>query len=260
MRSSLIGGLVDKVRYNVNRQQTRVRLFEAGRVFLREPGAPEGALEVAGIRQPVRIAAASYGTADQEQWGLPGRGVDFYDAKGDLESLAAPLRLAFEPAQHPALHPGRAARVLLHDLAIGWVGELHPRWQQKYELPRPLALFEVDAAPLQSVPLPTYHPVPRYPSVVRDLSFLVDEAVPVGTLLDDLTALRAPGVQHLQVFDLYQGDGVQMGKKSLAFRVLLQDTQKTLTDADVDRAVQQLRDHLARRFGAQLRGNEGEST
>jgi phenylalanyl-tRNA synthetase beta chain len=257
MRSSLIGGLVDKVRYNLNRRQTRVRLFEVGRVFLRQPGAPEGALEVHGIRQPTRIAAIAYGPVDEEQWATRRRPVDFFDGKGDLEALAAPLQLQFEPARHPALHPGRAARVLLHDAAIGWIGELHPQWQQKYELPDATVLFEVDAAPLQTVEVPAYAPVSRFPSVTRDLSFLVDQSLPVQALLADLDALEVPGVRRVSVFDLYQGEGVQKGKKSLAFRVLLQDTEKTLTDADVDSAVQKLRDRLVQQFGAQLRGNEG---
>jgi phenylalanyl-tRNA synthetase beta chain len=257
MRTSLIGGLVEKVRYNLNRRQPRVRLFEIGRVFLRQPGAQEGALEVAGIRQPSRIAAVAYGTADEEQWATPSRAVDFFDMKGDLEALAAPLQVSFEPARHPALHPGRSARVLLHDAAIGWIGELHPRWQQKYELPMPVVVFEVDAAPLQTVPVPAYAPVPRFPSVTRDLSFLVDASVPVQSLLDDLAALKTGGVERVSVFDLYSGEGILKGKKSLAFRVLLQDTQKTMTDADVDSAVQTLRDRLVQKFGAQLRGNEG---
>jgi phenylalanyl-tRNA synthetase beta chain len=259
MRTSLIGGLVDKVRYNLNRRQPRVRVFEVGRVFLRQPGAPEGVLEVAGIRQPMRVAAVAYGTADAEQWGVRSRPVDFFDVKGDLQVLAAPLTLAFEPARHPALHPGRSARVLLNGTPIGWLGELQPQWQQKYELPQPLVLFEVDALPLQTVPVPAYQPVSRFPSVTRDLSFVVDAALPVQGLLDDLGALRAPGVTRVFLFDVYQGEGVPEGKKSLAFRVLLQDTEKTLTDADVDLAVQQLRDRLAMRFGAQLRGNEGQA-
>ncbi len=257
MRTSLIGGLLDKVRYNLNRRQSRVRLFEVGRVFLRAPGAPEGALEVAGIRQPIRVGAIALGSVDEDQWGTRARAVDFFDVKGDLEALAAPLPVTFEPAPHPALHPGRSARVVLHDAAIGWIGELHPRWQQKYELPSPAVLFEVDAAPLLSVPVPAYTPVSRFPTVTRDLSFLVDEGTPVQALLDDLAAVRAPGVQRVSIFDLYQGQGVQKGKKSLAFRVLLQDTEKTLTDADVDIATQRLCERLASRWGAQLRGNEG---
>jgi phenylalanyl-tRNA synthetase beta chain len=257
MRSGLIGGLVDKVRYNLNRRLDRVRVFEVGRVFLREPSAPEGPVDVAGIRQPTRIGAVAYGPAAEEQWGLPARPADFFDVKGDLESLIWPLQASFEPAPHPALHPGRSARVLLDGTPIGWIGELHPRWQQKYELPAALALFEVDAAPLQTLPLPVYREVSRFPAVTRDVSVVLDERVPVQSILDHIQALGVPGLQAVRLFDVYHGAGIEKGKKSLAFRVLLQDTQKTLTDAEVDLAMQQVRRQLQQKFGAQLRGNEG---
>jgi phenylalanyl-tRNA synthetase beta chain len=256
MRSSLLGGLVDKVRYNLNRRLDRVRVFEVGRVFLRAAGAPEGALDVAGVRQPTRVGALAYGPAAEAQWGVPERGVDFFDIKGDLEALLWPHRPAFEPAAHPALHPGKSARVVLNGAPVGWIGELHPRWQQAYELPASLVLFEVDAAPLQALALPAYRQVARFPAVTRDLSVLVDDAVPVQAILDDLDALGLPAVQAIGLFDLYHGAGMEKGKKSLAFRVLLQDTQNTLTDAAVDLAMQQVRQRLQQKFGAQVRGNE----
>ncbi|HEY7758076.1 MAG TPA: phenylalanine--tRNA ligase subunit beta [Burkholderiales bacterium] len=257
MRSGLLGGLVDKVRYNLNRRLDRVRVFEVGRVFLREPGAPEGPIDVAGIRQPTRVGAVAYGPAAEEQWGVPARAADFFDVKGDLEALIWPLQATFEPAPHPALHPGRSARVLLDGAPIGWIGELHPRWQQKYELPAAAALFEVDAAALQRLPLPLYREVSKFPLVTRDVSAVVDDRVPVQSILDHILGLGVPGLQAVRLFDLYHGAGIEKGKKSLAFRVLLQDTQKTLTDAEVDLAMQQVRRQLQQKFGAQLRGNGG---
>ena len=254
MRSSLIGGLVDKVRYNLNRRMERVRVFEVGRVFLRAPGAPEGALDVAGVHQPTRIAAAAYGPASEPQWGWPVRVADFHDVKGDLESLMWPQCARFEPASHPALHPGKSARVVLDGVPVGWIGELHPRWQQRYELPAPLVLFELDTAPLQSSRLPAYRPVPRFPAVTRDLSFAVDGALSVQTILDDLQTLDLPVIQAIRLFDLYHGAGMEKGKKSLAFRVLLQDTRGTLTDEAVDAAMQQIRQRLVQQFDAQMRG------
>jgi len=110
MRSSLIGGLVDKVRYNLNRRLDRVRVFEVGRVFLRSQGRPEGTLDVAGVRQPTHVGAVAFGPAAEAQWGVPARSVDFFDIKGDLEALLWPHRAVFEPATHPALHPGKSAR------------------------------------------------------------------------------------------------------------------------------------------------------
>ena len=253
MRTSLLAGLVANVRYNLNRKATRVRVFEIGRVFLRQPGAQEGPLDVAGIRQPMRVGAAAFGPAAPEQWGAPPRPVDFYDVKGDLEDLLAPLTARFEPAPHPALHPGRSARIAVEGREIGWVGELHPRWQQKYELPGPVVLFEVDAAPLQRVPVPVYREVPRFPPVTRDLSVTLPEEIQVQDVLEDLMAHRPAAVEAIRLFDHYRGAGVETGKKSLAFRVLLQDTQKTMTDAEVDAAVQQVRQRLQERFGGKFR-------
>jgi len=252
MRSSLIGGLVGAVVYNLKRKASRVRVFEIGRVFLRRPGAPEEPLEVAGIRQPMRIGAAAFGPVAPEQWGVPDRGVDFYDVKGDLEALLAPRCARFEPAPHPALHPGRCGRVVLDGDPVGWIGELHPQWQQKYELPGPLVLFELDAGPLQGIDLPKYTPVSRFPPVTRDLSITVPESVLVQDVLADLDRHRPAYVEAIKLFDLYRGPGIENGKKSLAFRVLLQDTEKTLTDAEVDAAMQQVRQRLEQ-FGGKLR-------
>jgi len=254
MRSSLIGGLLANVKYNLNRKSSRVRVFELGRVFLRDPQASDAALEVAGIRQPNRIAAIAFGPAVEEQWGsTPPRAVDFFDLKADLEALASPLRLRFEAGTHPAFHPGRCARVTLEGAAIGWLGEVHPRWLQKYEIPGAAQAFEVDAAKLCSVGLPQYREVSRYQPVLRDLSFEVDDAVPVQAFLDELQAARHAALERVSLFDFYRGAGLENGKKSLAFRVLLQDTQKTLTDSDVEAVLSEMCARVERRFGARLR-------
>jgi phenylalanyl-tRNA synthetase beta chain len=254
MRTSLIAGLLANVRYNVNRKASRVRVFELGRVFLRDPQVPDAALEVAGIRQPNRIAAIAFGPALEEQWGsAPPRAVDFFDLKADLEALAFPLRLRFEPGTHPALHPGRCARVTLEGAAVGWLGEVHPRWLQKYEIPGAAQVFEVDAGALCRVGPPQYREVSRFQPVLRDLSFEVDENVPVQAFLDELQAARHPALERVSLFDFYRGAGLERGKKSLAFRVLLQDTQKTLTDSDVDAVLAEMCARVERRFGARLR-------
>jgi phenylalanyl-tRNA synthetase beta chain len=253
MRSNLIGGLIANVRYNLNRKLERVRIFEIGRAFLRDASVSDGDLEVAGVRQPMRIAAATFGTADEEQWGIAARNVDFFDVKNDVEVLLAPAQVRVESAPHPALHPGRSARVLLSGSEIGWLGELHPRWQRKYELPAPLVLFEMDAEPLLARNLPQYRGVSKFPPVRRDLAVVVDEKVAVQSLLDGLNRSKAPIVDAISVFDVYRGKGIENGKKGLAFRVLLQDTQKTLTDAEVDAALADLRRVLEQEYGAKLR-------
>jgi phenylalanyl-tRNA synthetase beta chain len=257
MRSSLVGSLVANVRHNLNRKISRIRVFEIGRVYLRDPAMRDGDRDVAGVRQPVRIGAIACGPALDEQWGVKDRGVDFFDIKGDVEALLAPARARFEravhPAAHPALHPGRAAHVMLGGRPIGWVGELHPRWQQKYELPSAPVLFELDAAPILALELPRYSEVSRFPPVIRDLAVVVAESAPAQALLDALERSRPAAVQEIRLFDVYRGKGIPAGLKSLAFRVVMQDTAKTLTDGEADAAMAQLTQVLAAKFGAKLR-------
>ena len=254
MRTTLIGSLVANVAYNVARKLSRVRVFELGRVFLRDPTMKESDREVAGIRQPLRVGAIAYGPAFEEQWGIPEeREVDLYDVKADMEALLAPRVARCEAAPHPALHPGRSARVWLDGVPIGWVGELHPRWHQKYALPAPAALFELDLEALERVDLPRYHEVSKYPPVVRDRSMEFDESLPAAKILEEMEQNRPAVVQEIRLFDFYRGKGVQSGKKSLAFRVVMQDTARTLTDAEADAAMAQLTELLAAKFGAKLR-------
>jgi phenylalanyl-tRNA synthetase beta chain len=253
MRTTLLGGLVANIRYNLNRKLARIRVFELGRVFLRAPGAPDGPLEVAGIRQPIRVGGAAYGPAAEEQWGVPRRPVDFFDVKGDIETILAPRAARFVPAKHPALHPGRSARIELDGTAIGWLGELHPAWQQKYELPAAAIVFELDAAPLMHAGVPRYQEVSKFPAVTRDLSVDVAEHVPAHALLEALAAARPGLVRAVRLFDLYRGENLPKGRKSLAFRVVMQDTARTLTDAEVDAAMADLQQVLSTGFGAQRR-------
>jgi phenylalanyl-tRNA synthetase beta chain len=253
MRSTLIGSLVANVRYNQARKVERIRVFEVGRVFIRDAAAMEGPLAVRGVRQPMRIGALAYGPAVDEQWGTDTRGVDFFDVKADVEALVAPLAVRFERAEHPAFHPGRAARVRVEGTDAGWLGELHPRWQQKYELARPAVLFELDAQALEPLPLPAFAAPSRFPPVVRDMALVLDSGVPAQALLDVMAAEKPPIVSSVRLFDLYQGPGVPAGRKSLAFRVVMQDTERTLTDGEADAARDQLVALLAAKFGASLR-------
>ncbi|MBI2749194.1 MAG: phenylalanine--tRNA ligase subunit beta [Burkholderiales bacterium] len=253
MRSTLAGSLIANVRYNHARKLPRIRVFEIGRVYRRDPREKDGPLSVAGISQPTRVGAAAFGPALEEQWGAATRAVDFYDVKADLEALYRPRELKFEPAAHPALHPGRAAKVLLDGIEAGWLGELHPRWQQKYELPQAVVLFEVDAASLETAPLPRPLAPSRFPAVVRDIALLVDSNVAVRDVLEAIEAGKPPIVGEVGLFDLYQGPKIPPGKKSIAFRVVMQDTERTLTDSEADAARDALVALLGRRFGASLR-------
>lgn len=257
MRSSLVGSLVSNIRYNQARKAARVRVFEIGRAFKRDAAVRDGPLSVGGVRQPMRVAAAAYGPAVEEQWGVPARAVDFFDVKADLEALAAPVPVRFEPAAHPAFHPGRSARVLLHGEPAGWLGELHPKWQRKYELPQPAVLFELDAELLQRAPLPRFELPSKYPPVVRDIAVVVGAGVSAQALLDAISAQKPAIVRHVGVFDVYQGPnlpgGGPGGLKSVAFRVVMQHTERTLTDAEADAARDELVALLGRKFSAILR-------
>jgi phenylalanyl-tRNA synthetase beta chain len=253
MRTSLIGSLVDVVRKNHFRKIPRIRIFEVGRVFLRDPAAKDGALSVGGLRQPIRIGGAAYGPALSEQWDTPPRAVDLFDVKPDLESLLAPLAPRFEPAENPAFHPGRSARVLVEGASVGWIGELHPRWLQKYELPQAPILFEMDAEPLQSVPLPRPTVSSDQPVVVRDISLLFPLETPVQVIFDAIQAEKPLIVGSVSLLSLFRGQGVPVDRKSLAFRVVMQHTERTLTDAEADAARDALVALLGRKFAASLR-------
>jgi phenylalanyl-tRNA synthetase beta chain len=253
MRTSLIGSLVDVLRKNHFRKVPRIRVFEVGRVFLRDPSSTGGPLTVQGVRQPMRIAAAAWGPAHAGEWDAAERAVDYFDVKGDLEALCAPLALRFEPAPHPAFHPGRSARVLAGGVPAGWIGELHPKWARKYELPQAPVLFELDAEPLLGLPAPHPRVPSRFPPAVRDIALLFPQDTPVQAVLDAIQAEKPPIVREVGLFSLYRGSGLPPDRKSLAFRVVMQDTERTLTDAEADTARDTLVALLGKKFSAKLR-------
>jgi phenylalanyl-tRNA synthetase beta chain len=253
MRTSLLGSLVDVLKKNHFRKLARIRVFEVGRVFLRDAAAPEGPVSIAGVRQPMRIAAAAFGPAFEEQWGVETRAVDLFDVKADLEALVSPLPVRFEPADHPAFHPGRSSRVLLDGRTAGWLGELHPRWQRKYELPQPPVLFELDAEPFEAVPMPSFKPPSKYPPAARDISLIFKADTQAQAVLDALEAQKPAIVRSVRLVDVYRGPGLPGGTKSLAFRVVMQHTERTLTDAEADAARDELVAILGRKFSATLR-------
>jgi phenylalanyl-tRNA synthetase beta chain len=258
MRSSLIGSLVANARYNLNRKIGRVRMFEIGAIFKRDNKVENGALTVAGYDQPKRVAALAYGALADEQWGQSARTVDFFDVKADLEALFAPRQLRFAKAAHAALHPGRSANIELDGRVIGFIGELHPRWMQKYDLPLAPVLFEVDAVALQQRLLPKYEDISKFPGASRDLALVVGQDVAAQELLDVLHAearANAHGkiVQAIVLFDEYRGKGLDSDEKSLAFRFSLQDTQNTLQDDVVDALMTALAEAARQKLNARLR-------
>jgi phenylalanyl-tRNA synthetase beta chain len=216
-------------------------------------------VSVAGIDQPMRIAALACGPADAVQWAAPERVADFFDAKGDIEALLAPLQPRFMAAEHPALHPGRSAQVHVGEQAIGWVGELHPRWCQGYDLPSAQGapvVFELDLQALLERPVPVASLLPRQQYVLRDLALVVGEGVTHDALIEALNDDASGIVRSAQLFDLYRPkntEGTAVSERSMAVRIALRDDESTLTDERIDAAVQQALERAQTRLGARLR-------
>ncbi|WP_133479947.1 phenylalanine--tRNA ligase subunit beta [Cognatilysobacter segetis] len=248
MRTSLLPGLVAALERNVVRQQSRVRLFESGNVF-HAAGAGEAP------RHTQRLAAVACGTADPEQWSSAARAVGFHDIKGDVESLAAlsGASLAFLPSSRPWGHPGRSADIHLAGRPVGWIGQLHPRLQQSLGLDTDVLAFEVDLDAVQQRPVPRAQGLSRYPSVRRDLAFVVPDAVAWSAIETAVRNAAGPSLRELVLFDVYRGKGVETGFKSVAMGLILQEKNRTLTDRDVDAVVGEVVASLQREHGATIR-------
>lgn len=261
MRSSLIGSLIGALKFNLARKASRVRVFEVGRVFARDASVVSNDSNVAGVAQPMRVAALAAGPVDAVQWGVKERAVEFFDIKGDVEALLAPARASFVADTHPAMHPGRCARVELDGQVIGFVGELHPRWRQAYELPTAPVLFELDLDALQRRALPAFTSIPRLQPVWRDLALIAGENVTHDALLAAIrsTSAGAGGlVRSARLFDVYKpaqaNAEMAAGERSLAVRIELLDDETNLTDERVDAAMKDLLATLIARLGVRLRG------
>ncbi len=260
MRSSLIGGLLANIVHNANRKQSRVRVFELGRVFLRDPDETDGDLTVAGVRQPQYLSGAAWGPALDEQWGSPTRQVDFYDIKKDLETLlgAQAGALVCVPASYPALHPGRSARLELAGAAVGWIGEIHPRWAQQSDLAHAPVVFEIDVAAISVNVMPAPTELSRQPVVVRDLAVWARADASYQDLLNTLTQTIASNaileiVKDIKLFDVWRDKSAPTGEKSMAFRFWLQGHDATLDDGTVERCISSLLQALVSEHGVRQR-------
>jgi phenylalanyl-tRNA synthetase beta chain len=259
MRSSLLGSLLQALKFNLDRKAPRVRLFELGRVFMRDGSVVTTDTTVRGIHQPMRVAGLAYGEADGLQWGRKETPVDFYDVKGDVEALLAPRRAQFKPASHPAMHPGRCAAVLLEGREIGFVGELHPKWRQQRELAQAPVLFELDLDAVTSHPVPVFQPVPRFQPAERDIAIVVADHVTHDAVLAAVQSAATGGLlRDAMLFDVYKpkqaSAGLAPGEKSLAVRLTLASSEATLTDQQIEAAVQAVLQRIADQLGGRLRG------
>ena len=245
MRTSIWQGLLQAVRYNLNRQQNRVRLFETGQVFLQGE---------AGLQQVDRIAGAISGLVKDEQWAENSREVDFYDLKADVESLLGTgAEIEYRAQAHPALHPGQSAAVFKNGEAIGWLGALHPHAMSELDLGNTVYIFELDLDAVRQSPLPAFRPLSKFPEVRRDLAILINEDVSAQSIEDCIRDSTSKILQEVRLFDIYTGKGVDKGLKSVAFGLILQDFSRTLTDQDIDSEIESVVDALKQNFAATLR-------
>lgn len=251
MRLSLWTGLLSAVVYNQNRQQTRVRLFESGLRFV-----PDTAANL-GIRQDVMLAGVIAGHTHDEHWDLARKPVDFYDLKGDLESvleLTGKLsEIQFKAESNPALHPGQSAAIYLHGERVGFIGVVHPELERKLDLNGRTVVFELEWNKLASRAVPQAREVSRFPANRRDIAVVVAENVAAEDILAECKKVGANQVVGVNLFDVYRGKGVAEGYKSLAISLVLQDTARTLEEEEIAATVAKCVEALKQRFQASLR-------
>jgi len=258
MRSSLLGSLLQVLNFNLDRKAARVNVFELGRVFLRDANSQNTDTTVAGFDQPMRVSGLAYGPRAHLSWDQPVKAVDFFDVKGDVQALLAPLQAEFAPGQHPAMHPGRCASVTLAGRAIGFVGELHPKWRQVYELAQAPMLFELELDAVLERQVPIFEPVGKRQPVERDIAVIVPVSVTHAALMAAIHAASTQGfLKSAVLFDVYKpqagNTSMQLGEKSLAVRLVLSSETATLTDEIIEMAVQAVLLALQQCLGASLR-------
>ncbi len=263
MRTTMWAGLLSALKHNVNRQQSRVRLFETGLCFkpygklAADAGDdPNGnKIEIEKIEQEPMFAGVICGDMHPEQWVEATRKVDYFDIKSDVEALLAFSSKAtiFEAAEHPALHPGQSACIKQEDEVIGWIGALHPEVQKALDIDPTTYVFELKQTAVKNNRIPAFAPLSRFPEVRRDLAILVDEKTPVAEILSAIKATSSNLLKETQLFDIYQGKGVGEGIKSVAFGLILQEFSRTLTDNEVDAEIENIVSTLNQKFAATLR-------
>lgn len=258
MRSSLLGSLLQVLKFNLDRKSQRVRVFEIGRVFLRDASVKNTDTTVEGFHQPMRVAGVVYGGSDALQWGGKEQNADFFDVKGDVEALLAPAIATFSPAEHPAMHPGRCASVSLGGVSIGFVGELHPKWRQAYDLAQAPIMFELELDALLQRQVPLFKGVAKHQAVERDIAVLVDEKITHAALMAAVWAAPTAGLlRDATLFDVYRPKPVKdvapSADKSLAVRLTLNSDDATLTEEQIEAAVSAVVSSLAGTLGARQR-------
>ncbi|MEH6812602.1 MAG: phenylalanine--tRNA ligase subunit beta [Motiliproteus sp.] len=249
MRTTLWPGLTKALQYNQNRQQGRIRLFESGQRFLSEEGS---------LVQDRVLAGVVYGSRYPESWSEAQQSVDFFDVKGDVEALlgagGALSEYRFESGSHDVLHPGQCARIEREGRLVGYFGALHPSLYGELAVSGPVYLFELALAEIEMGVLPAFRELSKFPETRRDLAVIVDESVAVAKLLDIVKKEGGDWLQNTTLFDVYQGEGIENGKKSLALGLTWQHPSRTLTDEEVNEVFDSILSGMQSAFAAELRG------
>ncbi|MFT6790892.1 MAG: phenylalanyl-tRNA synthetase beta chain [Cellvibrionaceae bacterium] len=255
MRTSLWQSLIGVLKHNLKRQHSRIRLFETGLRFL--PAHQTSANIIPGIQQQAVIAGLIYGHRHQESWSSTQDHVDFYDIKGDVESLMALTgksdQFHFQAATHPAMHPGQAAKISLGDQAVGYVGALHPKIQRDFDLPQTVYLFEITQQALAEAKLHHFESLSRFPEVRRDIAVIVDQNLAVSQLESTVKAVAGNLLTNLKIFDVYVGKGIDSYRKSVALGLTFQHLSRTLTEVEVSDLINKIVDTLKKALNAELR-------
>ncbi len=246
MRSSLWAGMLPVWLHNRQRQHPRLRLFELGVCFTQDGDE---------AREVQRLAGLAVGNALPEQWGAAARPVDFYDLKADVVALlgATAGEYRFEAAEHPALHPGRCARITRHGATVGWMGQMHPMPVQALDLPEAPLLFELDWAAIRDTSVPRAKALSEFPSSRRDLAVVVAESVSAQALIDCVRAAGGKLLNQVLVFDIYRGSALGDACKSVALGLIFNDYSRTLTVEEIDVAVAEVTQALTQKLGATIR-------
>ena len=246
MRTSLWAGLLGAVQHNLARQHSRIRLFESGLKYI---------LQDNDIKQIKVLSGVVVGDLYPEQWALENRATDFYDVKSDIETLldTGSSAAEFQAGRHPALHPGQTAAILVDGDQIGWMGSIHPGLAQKHGIPSKPCLFELDMDAMLKGRVPSFEKLSRFPTIRRDLAIVVDVEIPASALCDMIRQQAGPMLKDVLVFDVYQGKGIESGRKSIALGLILQDSSRTLTDDEVDSVKAGIIGQLEKQFAATLR-------
>jgi phenylalanyl-tRNA synthetase beta chain len=258
MRSTLLGSLLNVVKFNVDRKASRVRVFELGRVFHKDASVQNTDTTVQGFDQPMHVAGIAFGSAVPLQWGTKEHAADFFDVKADVEALLAPAVPQFEAAEHPAMHPGRCAKVLVNGQAVGHVGELHPRWRQSWDLAQAPVMFELSLDAVLHRDVPKSTGVAKFPNVERDIAVIVKDSVTHAQLMAAVHAAKTQGLlRNAVLFDVYrpkaESAAMAMDEKSLAVRLTLNSDEATLNEAQIEGVVQAVLAELTAKVSARLR-------